>query len=86
VDQEIPLLTGELLSNLKEWRQARQDFKDSPTYEKPGRHPATAQALAASDPRRSDAITYTGYYRDEAHACAAALTALRGVREDLKQR
>lgn len=84
--EEIPQLTIETLRYLKSWRQSMRDFEDSPDYERTGRHPADAQSLAAGDPRRQQATAYTTYYREQYAACAAALTALRGVREDLKQR
>ena len=91
VEQEIPLLTGELLSNLKEWREAQASYS-SARRELVDRGAQRGQSRLLADQRASvhpeirDAITYTTYYRDQSAMCAAALTALRGVREDLKQR
>ena len=88
VDQEVDvLLPVEVLDNLLEWRRLRRQFRDvkAQIVAREMANGATrllADQRAASHGQISEAISFTTYYRDEALACAAALTALRGVRED----
>ncbi len=88
--QEIELLLPvEILNNLVDWRAAQRDFREvkaelmSREIQR-GVPRLVAEQRAAVHPQMRDAIAFTAYYGSQVQVAAAALTALRGVREDLK--
>jgi hypothetical protein len=89
LDEEIPLLTVETLDNLKAWREAKELFRSTKADlvardRKRGVSRLIAEQRAMSHPDMAEAITFTGYYRAEYHACAAALLALTNLPEELR--
>lgn len=91
LDQEIELLlVAEILNNLKDWREAQAQFRDvkAQLLEREtarGLSYLIAEQRAAVHPRMREAVAFTDYYGSQVRVAAAALTALRGVREDLKR-
>jgi len=90
--QEIGLLLPvEILNNLVDWREAQRNFREVKAELMRrdiarGIDPKVAEQRATVHPQIRDAIGFTDYYGSQVQVAAAALTALRGVREDLKQR
>jgi hypothetical protein len=84
IDQEITLLTTELLDALTGWRTARTTVTEiTDLYRRRYKRPQDLPDVrAASDPERQQAAADSQWWRDEAAAAAAAITALTALRLD----
>lgn len=71
-------LTRDLLAALRNHGRAKEEFAAvTQAYQRPGRHEADAEQLAAGDPRRQKAGADCAWWHGEALLAATALTALR---------
>lgn len=89
LDEEIPLLTKEVLDNLKDWREAQAAFRVVKGRLmgrdlRRGVKPLIAEQRAAVHPQMRDAIAFTAYYGSQVSVAATALLALTNLPEELR--
>jgi hypothetical protein len=77
VAHQYARLRARMLDAVGNYEAAKQTFTDiTASYERDGRHQATADTLAASDSRRQKTIADAQWFREEAAMYAAVCTVL----------
>lgn len=89
LDEEIPLLTKEVLDNLLAWREAQAAFVAVKSElvareTRRGLSYLLAEQRAAVHPQMRDAIAFTAYYGSQVSVAATALLALTNLPEDIR--
>lgn len=83
IDREVETLTGELLSALDRYRDAKRRFVERTNYYRSHyTRPSDADIAAQSDYQRKTAVVDCEWFRGEVLVAASALTALLMLGED----